>query len=86
MNFVLKPIHFDIFLKLASDETSNSGKFKARLRLFLDKQVSHSAVHSCLPFPHILYARQSISTGQSPLEEDVDHVHRTKEPIPIYPI
>ncbi|KAF9464414.1 hypothetical protein BDZ94DRAFT_1321063 [Collybia nuda] len=34
-----EPIHFDIFLKLASDKGINTGRFKTRLRAFLDKQA-----------------------------------------------
>ncbi|RDB22532.1 hypothetical protein Hypma_010039 [Hypsizygus marmoreus] len=36
-----EPIHFDVFLQLASEEPTYSGKLKARLRSFLDKQAVH---------------------------------------------
>jgi len=36
-----EPIHFDVFLQLAVEGSSSSGKLKLRLRSFLDKQAIH---------------------------------------------
>ena len=43
----VKPIHFDVFLKLAIDvfSCSASGKLKTHLRKYLDKEVCMSLFH-----------------------------------------
>lgn len=75
----LQPIHFDTFLKLASNQTSNSGKFKIQMRSFLDRQVYLCTwLCSYLLFTHRYCVRLSIFMEQISLDEDDERVQVKK--------